>query len=374
MTDGMIFPATVDDIPLVLSMVEHSRQLMRLRGNQVQWGDGYPGEEDMRQDIEQGIGNIIEQNGQKVGYFALLLIPEPTYQIIREGLWLDDSTPYGTVHRLCRSEQGRHIARIAFDWCENQTECLRVDTHRSNEVMLHILRQRGFTYCGVVTMTDGTPRDAFQRMGYPQVSPAIKEYVCQQILPRYLHFDTAHSMDHVQRVIAQSMELARYYPGLDKDMVYVIAAYHDTGIIEGREQHHIASGRIIREDTALLRWFDKEQVETMAQAAEDHRASSRNNPRSLYGMIVAEADRDIEPYNIVQRTVQYSLAHYPHLDFEGHWQRTVQHLNEKYAPNGYMRLFVPQSRNRKQLERLHSIMADEERLRELFEELMKCQP
>ena len=86
-------------------------------------------------------------------------------------------------------------------------------------------------------------------------------------------------------------------------------------------------------------------------------------------MIVAEADRDIEPRTIILRTVEYGLSYYPQLDKEGHWQRTLHHLNEKYSPNGYLKFFIPQSRNQSQMRKLQALIANKEQLRHLFDEI-----
>ena len=109
----------------------------------------------------------------------------------------------------------------------------------------------------------------------------------------------------------------------------------------------------------------------MAEAVEDHRASSDHAPRSLYGRIVAEADRFIDPDTIIRRTVQYGLEHYPELDKEGHFQRTVQHLHEKYGRNGYLHLWFENSPNAGRLEKLRQMMEDEALLRQKFEEWFK---
>ena len=194
----------------------------------------------------------------------------------------------------------------------------------------------------------------------------LKTYIEQEILPRYEHFDAAHQRNHAEEVIERSLALAKHYD-VDEDMVYAIAAYHDTGLCESRDTHHLVSGRIIREDKKLREWFDEAQIETMAQAAEDHRASSGHEPRSIYGKIVAEADRLITPQKVIRRTIQYGLDHYPELDKEGQYRRFREHLLEKYSDNGYLRLWIPESDNAVRLEELRKIIRDEKAMREAFE-------
>ena len=194
----------------------------------------------------------------------------------------------------------------------------------------------------------------------------IRQYIELEIIPRYDNFDAAHGRDHVEYVIAQSLKLAEHYD-VDRDMVYVIAAYHDTGLAVDRKTHHLESGRIMRADRNLRQWFSEGQIETMARAVEDHRASSDHEPRSIYGKIVSEADRQIDPETIIRRTVQYGLSHYPELDREGHWQRMLDHLNEKYAEGGYLRLWIPESDNAGKLKELHEIIKDRDYLESLFD-------
>ena len=204
------------------------------------------------------------------------------------------------------------------------------------------------------------------------VNPAIIAYVEQEILPRYDHFDAAHQRNHADEVIERSLALAKHYE-VNNDMVYAIAAYHDTGLCEGRDTHHLVSGRIIREDLKLRDWFTEEQIETMAQAAEDHRASSDHEPRTIYGKIVAEADRLITPEKVIRRTIQFGRDHYPELDKEGQYQRFRQHLLEKYSDTGYLRLWIPESDNAVRLEQLRQIIRDEKALREAFEHILTAE-
>lgn len=213
-----------------------------------------------------------------------------------------------------------------------------------------------------------------------QPNAELRQYVEAEILPRYHNFDAAHRIDHALLVIEQSLRLAttvnnspRYRNAdgtktrISIDMAYTIAAYHDTGLCEGRELHHQVSARIIREDANLRRWFSPEQIELMADAAEDHRASAKTEPRSIYGRIVAEADRAIDPESIIRRTVQYGLSHYPDLDKEGHYRRTLDHMAEKYAEGGYLRLWIPESPNGERLAQLRTIITDKEKMRNAFE-------
>ena len=199
------------------------------------------------------------------------------------------------------------------------------------------------------------------------ITPSLVSYIEQEILPRYDGFDAAHQRNHADEVIERSLALAEHYD-VDISMVYAIAAYHDTGLCEGRDTHHLASGRIIREDMKLREWFDENQIETMAQAAEDHRASSGHEPRSIYGKIVAEADRLILPEKVIRRTIQFGLSHYPELDKEGQYQRFKAHLLEKYSDTGYLKLWLPESDNAPRLEELRSIIRDERKMRAAFEQ------
>ena len=199
------------------------------------------------------------------------------------------------------------------------------------------------------------------------IQPQLKSYIKQDILPLYDHFDAAHQRNHAEEVITRSLALAELYD-VDENMVYAIAAYHDTGLCEGRDMHHLVSGRIIREDQKLREWFNEDQIETMAQAAEDHRASSGHEPRSIYGKIVAEADRLISPEKVIRRTIQFGLDHYPEFDKEGQFQRFKAHLLEKYSDTGYLRLWIPESDNASRLEELRKIIRDEEKMRKAFEQ------
>lgn len=198
----------------------------------------------------------------------------------------------------------------------------------------------------------------------------IKEYVEREIIPRYDRFDAAHRRDHADVVIEASVRYAKLY-NVDVEMAYVIAAYHDTGLAFGRERHHIESKRIMLEDVELCKWFTSEQIAIMADAAEDHRASSKSEPRTIYGRIVAEADRVIIPESIIRRTIQFTLTHHPTLNREEGYDRLQEHLAEKYDYGGYLRLWLPESDNAQRLEELRQIIANKSLLREIYERIYR---
>ena len=200
----------------------------------------------------------------------------------------------------------------------------------------------------------------------------IREFVEREIVPRYDGFDAGHGRDHVQTVISQALSLAQYYPEVDRCMLLVAAAYHDLGLAFGRELHHIHSARIVREDERLRQWFNEDEINTIADAAEDHRASSDHEPRTIYGRIVAEADRIIDGETIVRRALQYGLKHEPGLDREGQYRRLMEHMREKYDYGGYLQLWIPESDNAKQLEAFRQTLANEVAFRRLFDTIYDC--
>jgi uncharacterized protein len=195
----------------------------------------------------------------------------------------------------------------------------------------------------------------------------LEQYIEQTILPQYDAFDGGHRRDHAQMVIDESLKLAREH-GADERMAYAIAAYHDLGLRFDREKHHIYSGEILLADENLRQWFTDEQLLVMRDAVEDHRASGKNPPRTIYGAIVAEADRQIDPLVVVQRTMAFSKRLLPDADFETLYQRSREHLLEKYAEGGYMRLWLNSERNVKGLEALRALIRDESQLRALCQQ------
>lgn len=207
------------------------------------------------------------------------------------------------------------------------------------------------------------------------INATLEKYIFEEVVPRYASFDAAHKEDHALTVIRQALELLDgrdswaaaqadveplWLTPVSRAMLMTAAACHDLGLVNGRERHHLDSGIIIRADSRLKEWFNEEQIEIIAQAAEDHRASGKGAPRSIYGMLIAEADRVIDQETIIRRTIQFGLKHYPDLCREGQLQRAKEHLVEKYGRGGYLRLWIPWSSNAARLNALQDLIADPE--------------
>lgn len=200
------------------------------------------------------------------------------------------------------------------------------------------------------------------------VSLDLMEFIERNILPRYNQFDKAHGLTHVTRVIKSSLELA-HKTGADIDMVYAIAAYHDLGLEGPRAIHHLTSGKILIADIRLRKWFSPEKLRIMREAVEDHRASASHAPRSIYGKIIAEADRDLEPEMVFRRAIEYGIDHYPEKKDEEQWERFVHHMEEKYAEHGYIRLWIQNSPNEQKLKQIRKIISSKDELRRYFDQI-----
>lgn len=201
-----------------------------------------------------------------------------------------------------------------------------------------------------------------------EVNLDLMSFIETAILPKYNAFGKSHGLVHVQRVIANSLVLSRQL-GTDMNMAYVVAAYHDLGMSGPRAIHHITGGKILMADQRLRKWFSPEQINIMKEAVEDHRASASHVPRSIYGKIVAEADRDLQPDVVFTRAIEFGLERYPELSKEQQWERFSRHMDEKYSVNGYIKLWIPNSPNEKYLKEVREIITDRARLQATFEEI-----
>ena len=158
----MIRLATAGDIPAILNIFEAARSYMRAHGNNVQWVNGYPGEELLLEDVEKSQLYVMEnEDGRPYGAFAFIIGPDHTYAYIENGSWLDESE-YGTIHRLGSDGIQKNVFRECMDYCKSRIGHLRLDTHEVNATLQHLARREGFVERGIIYVDDGTPRVAFE--------------------------------------------------------------------------------------------------------------------------------------------------------------------------------------------------------------------
>lgn len=155
--------ATAADIPQIMNVLEEARHTMRAAGNKKQWTKGYPQTEVIVRDIEIEGGYVVEDYGNIVGYFAMLPSPEPSYATI-DGQWSDDILPYHVVHRIGSLPSAHGVFNAIMDYCFAHDSNIRIDTHRDNLIMQHLIAKHAFDYCGIVTLSDGTERLAYQKI------------------------------------------------------------------------------------------------------------------------------------------------------------------------------------------------------------------
>lgn len=154
--------ASSDDMPDIERVFACAREFMRKAGNPTQWGETYPEKGILMSDLEREQLYVALEDGRIVGVFVFALGEDPTYRLIEDGAWLDDE-PYGTIHRIASDGTARGLFTAVLEYCQAIQPNLRIDTHADNAPMLHSIEKSGFTRCGIIYHTDGTPRIAFQR-------------------------------------------------------------------------------------------------------------------------------------------------------------------------------------------------------------------
>lgn len=148
-----------------MDIFEQGKRIMRKDGNMKQWTGGYPTIEIINKDIENGNSYVCIDGQQTIiGTFAFIKGNDPTYEHIYEGEWIDNTRPYGVIHRLASTEDSKGVAAGCLQWCYEQISNLRADTHRDNHILQYILKKHGFQYCGIIYLLNGDERLAFQKL------------------------------------------------------------------------------------------------------------------------------------------------------------------------------------------------------------------
>lgn len=193
-----------------------------------------------------------------------------------------------------------------------------------------------------------------------EINQELVKYIESEIFPLYNRNEEGHGIGHIKTVIKRSLKLAKNYD-VDLNMVYVIASYHDIGHYIDRKKHEIISAEMFMKDEKIKKWFTTEQINTIKDAIEDHRASSNHEPRTIYGRIVSTADRTIiDIDNTIRRSYSYGKRNYVGLSEEEQIERVYQHLTEKYGENGYAKVYLEDKEFDESIKKLRQALSNKE--------------
>ena len=163
----------------------------------------------------------------------------------------------------------------------------------------------------------------------------IKDYIENNIFKEYEKNEQGHGIEHIKYVIKRSLEFSKQLENINEEMIYTIAAYHDIGHHIDKDNHEKISAEILLKDNNLKEFFTQEQINTMAIAVEDHRASNKEEPRNIYGKIVSSSDRNTSMEETLKRAYSYNKKHYPNLNEQEIIEKCFNHLKDKYGKCGY---------------------------------------
>lgn len=199
----------------------------------------------------------------------------------------------------------------------------------------------------------------------------LKKYIEENIFTSYDKNEDGHKLDHIMYVIDRSFMFASRVPDVNLEMVYVIAAYHDIGHYIDAENHEKVSGEMLLKDKNLRKFFSEEEIKTMSEAVCDHRASSKNEPRSIYGKIVSSADRNVLVEIPLKRTYSYRKVHSPNSTLDEIIEESRQHLLDKFGKKGYAttKMYFEDEDYKKFLEDITVLASNEEEFKRKFLEV-----
>lgn len=195
------------------------------------------------------------------------------------------------------------------------------------------------------------------------INKELKTYIETNIIPKYNNLDLAHRSNHVYDVIESSFVIAEGN-NVNLEMVYVIAAFHDLGLLVDRKNHHIIGGKMLEDDIYLNQYFNTTEISIMKDAVEDHRASTKNKPRSIYGLIISEADLFDKSELIIKRSFLYRMNSKDTLDFEILFSDVYDHISEKYGVSRYLTSWLNSKRVKEMLQELRDLLSDKVYFRE----------
>lgn len=171
-------------------------------------------------------------------------------------------------------------------------------------------------------------------------NPELRSYIDNHIMPEYEKNDAGHQCSHIEYVMERSLAFVDQLDGVDLDVAYAAAAYHDIAHHIDKDRHNFLSAEMFAQDDTMKKFFDDKQRQLIVEAIEDHRASLGHEPRSIYGRILSSADRTTSVATSLRRVHAYSVAHYPEMTLDEWINRAYEHIVGKYGDSGYAPSYV----------------------------------
>lgn len=207
--------------------------------------------------------------------------------------------------------------------------------------------------------------------------PEVLAHLIENVFPNYYLNDEGHGLSHIAYVLRRSVYFAKQamkeYSDINLEFVEVIAIYHDAGHHIDKKNHEKVSAEMLREDKELEKFFTADEIELMAVAVEDHRASADHEPRSIYGKIVSTADRSNSIENCLERTYTYRRKNYPGISDDEIFEESYQHLVQKFGPQGYAKFYFHDEEYEQFLTDIRSLLSDKDKYIETQREFIKEQ-
>jgi uncharacterized protein len=200
-----------------------------------------------------------------------------------------------------------------------------------------------------------------------KIDKTLVKYLLENIMPIYNTLDKGHGINHIGTVIDSSMKLSECF-GINSNMVFTVAIYHDLGMSIDRKIHEKHSKIMLTENKDLKNWFSEEEIIKMGEACEDHRASNKIEPRSIYGYLISDADRTTDIEDMIIRCYNFSIKNYKDKNEEDLYNRVYAHLKEKYGEGGYAKFYLKESQEiiMKPYIEAQKILEDEEVFKKIY--------
>ena len=192
----------------------------------------------------------------------------------------------------------------------------------------------------------------------------MKNYIEKNILPLYEKNDSGHGIEHIRYVTERCLRFAEQFDGINTDMLFAIAAFHDIAHHIDKKSHETLSAKMFYENEDMKAFFSNEERLIIKEAIEDHRASADHTPRSDYGKIISSADRSTDAEEFLRRTHAYTLKHQPDFTEDEMIERAYSHTKEKYGREGYAKHYVEDTEYSAFRQKINLLLND----KELFEQ------